>query len=226
MSLNAYSSELLKAVPKIIHAFGQADPQIPPGFESLWPTRAKKKQIHSNQLAHLQTPAQDCGDVDGIYVTKPDLLAAVITADCIPVLAAKKDGTAVAAIHAGWRGLDCWILRSFKDRIVGESQNPQDWLLALGPSIGPCCYEVSEELVQQFQKQIQSIAPGIPQAQWNPTHRKIDLRRIATLQLEFLGFPINQIESVGPCTHCTPSLYSYRRVGSGLRQHSVIAIQS
>ena len=217
-----FRSQLIDRIGGVNHAFGGADPEIPEGFEALWETRARKKQVHSNLIAEFALPGQECGEVDGVFTQMREVVASVVTADCIPVLAARADAGAVAAIHAGWRGLESGILATFRTLLSQDQENPEDWVIALGPSIGPCCYEVSEELIATFAKQLHATDPTIPQIHWNPTHRKIDLRAIAQIQLRSLGF--TQIENVGPCTFCTPALHSYRREGKGMRQHSAIVL--
>lgn len=96
---------------------------------------------------------------DGMMTDVPGLLLGIQTADCIPVLVADTKRRAVAGFHAGWRGTVARIV----ERGVGQMRlqygsRPQDLVAAIGPGIGPCCYAVGEEVVQQFTSQFHYFA--------------------------------------------------------------------
>jgi YfiH family protein len=127
----------------------------------------------------------------------------VITADCVPVLVATHE--AIAAIHAGWRGLAGGVIPAALRALPGVGAGARAWL---GPAIGPCCYEVGDEVATQVAaaSDCEVVIPG-------PRGRPhVDVRRAAALQLAASG--IDDVRMLGPCTRCHPELaWSYRRDG-------------
>jgi copper oxidase (laccase) domain-containing protein len=81
---------------------------------------------------------------------RPGLLLAIATADCVPVLLARRDGREVAALHVGWRGAHAGIVDRFAALVRGRGGDPGDWVAAIGPAAQACCYEVSAELIDSF----------------------------------------------------------------------------
>jgi YfiH family protein len=168
------------------------------------------KQIHSD-VALLASPGR-CGEGDGLYSREPGLALAVVTADCVPVLVATEDGR-IAAIHAGWRGLASGVigatLRSLEESGEGRGEGARAWI---GPAIGPCCYEVGEEVAEAV------IAASGPEVAAPGPHGKphLDLVRAARIQLARAGFEGDSVSSIPFCTRCeTGRLWSYRREGKG-----------
>ena len=205
------------------------------------------KQRHSDAI-HLfrAAPAQACSG-DASATNQPGLLLAVQTADCVPILLVDPKHRAVAAIHAGWRG----TLGRLTEKTVGRMQfefasRPQDLLVAIGPSIGPCCYEVGADFVPKFTAQFADAAEYFDEArsgeepnplQWlnmappghqpspNPVH--LDLRKANRSQLIAAGLRRQNIFESNLCTGCRTDLFfSYRKEGarSG-RLLSVIGIR-
>lgn len=181
------------------------DAVVPAGIERSW-----LRQIHSAEVVD----AVACGAVgaeppqaDGLVSGRGSLALAVVTADCVPVLLA--GGDRVAAVHAGWRGLAAGIVPRAVERLVDAV--PADDLTAwIGPAIGPCCYEVGEDVATQV---VASSDPSIatPGRRGRP---HLDLRRAAALQLASRG--VHDIRQLGPCTQCSvDQLWSYRRDGAG-----------
>ena len=95
----------------------------------------------------------------GVWITpmrwsrsEPGNLIGIRTADCVPILIADPNNRAVAAVHAGWRGAAAGIAAGTVERLVQEfGSNPGELLVAIGPAIGPCCFEVGPEVAEQFQ---------------------------------------------------------------------------
>jgi polyphenol oxidase len=131
-------------------------------------------------------------EVDAQVTSSPDLTPLVMVADCLPVAMVGPAGVAMA--HCGWRGL--------AGGIVGEAANAVEAeAAAIGPGIGPCCYEVGEEVLSAFDG-LGGVARG----------RMLDLTAVATALLERAG--VDAIESSGLCTSCNDELfYSHRRDG-------------
>src|SRR6202047_1693190 len=116
-------------------------------------------QFHSDAILHFETAPTEPSRGDASVTKSAGLLLAVQTADCVPILLVDPKKRAVAAIHAGWRG----TLGRTAEKTVGEMRKqfgsePADVLAALGPSIGPCCYEVGTELVTKFTSQFADAA--------------------------------------------------------------------
>jgi YfiH family protein len=205
------------------------------------------KQIHSDAI-HLFTnaPAHACkGDASATNL--PGLLLAVQTADCVPILLVDSKKRAVAAIHAGWKGTLARITEKAVGRLLLEfGSKPSDLLAALGPSIGPCCYEVGADFVAKFTAQfadasdffdeprtgdepnpLQWLSMMPPGHQPPPRNVHLDLPKANRAQLLAAGLRPQNIFASGLCTACRTDLFfSHRREGalSG-RLMSVIAIR-
>lgn len=205
------------------------------------------KQIHSAIIRIFPSPfAQPCKG-DGSVTKEPGMLLAVQTADCVPILLVDTGKHAVAAVHAGWGG----TLARITQKAVGSMQfefgsRPSDLLAALGPSIGPCCYEVGAEFVAKFTSQFADAADYFDEVrtgeepnplQWmnmmppghQPPPKKVhlDLRKANRSQLLAAGLRAQNIFPSDLCTACRTDLFfSYRKEGalSG-RQFSVIGIR-
>ena len=134
----------------------------------------------------------------------PAIALAVQTADCVPVLLADRRGRAVAAVHAGWRGTMLGIARRGVGVLVAEfGARPEDLVAAVGPSIGPCCYQVGREMRQAFLDA--GHAPDHVD-RWFSSHTtppigvRLDLWRATSDQLIDAGLDPAQIHVAGLCT--------------------------
>jgi polyphenol oxidase len=131
-------------------------------------------------------------EVDAQVTADPELTPLVMVADCLPVALSGPGGVAMA--HCGWRGLAGGI-------VSGAAEAVQADAAAIGPGIGPCCYEVGEEVLAEFED-LDGVAEG----------RMLDLPAVARTLLERAG--VGEIESADLCTSCNPELfYSHRRDG-------------
>jgi polyphenol oxidase len=167
------------------------------------PPVAWAKQIHSAIV--LPAQAGRCGEGDAVYGDAPDLALSVITADCVPVLLAGPDGQ-LAAVHAGWRGLVGGVIAETL-KVTGGGPG---WTVWIGPTIGPCCYEVGEDVAEQVRAASgpEAVVPG------PGTKPHLDLAAAARRQLADAG--VTEVHSVPVCTRCDEErLYSYRREGKG-----------
>jgi YfiH family protein len=192
------------------------------------------KQIHSDVVHLFLKPAAEPPKGDASLTNTPGLLLGVQTADCVPILLVDPKKRVVAAVHAGWRG----TLARIAQKTIGRMQlefgcKPADLLAALGPSIGPCCYEVGVELVTKFTAQfadahdyfdeprtgdepnpIQWLNMAPPGHQPPPKDVRLDLRKANRSQLIASGLRSSSIYSSDLCTVCrTDLLFSYRREG-------------
>ena len=216
-------SQLLGQIPGIIHGFGTLAEPIPKSFESQWEKRPQKKQVHGIDCVEVIQDSQGCGEVDALFARRPGLMVPVISADCVPVLMARKDGRAVAAYHAGWRGTLAGLAQELWKKLQSLGEDSKDWVAAIGPAIGPCCYETSSEIATRFLQKFADYGPQIVQ----PRTRHIHLSAINAAELKSLG--LAAVETISICTRCTalngdpktPLMHSYRREGPGHFQWSV-----
>lgn len=144
-------------------------------------------------------------EADGHVVAEPGLAALVFVADCLPVALRGPGG--VAVLHCGWRPLAAGILARGAEA-VGATE------AAIGPGIGPCCYEVGDEVVEVFADLGDGIASGDgPQSEAGvnlSTGRRLDLPEVARRLLGEAG--VERVESADLCTSCNPELFfSHRR---------------
>jgi YfiH family protein len=206
------------------------------------------KQIHSDVIHLFDSAPSDPCRGDASITNRPGLLLAIQTADCVPILLVDPKKRAIAAIHAGWRG----TLARIAAKTIGKMQmhfgaNPRDLLAAIGPSIGPCCYEVGTEVATQFLSQFSDAPDYFDEfrtgdepnpIQWlnmmppghQPPHKGVllDLRKANRSQLSASGLRPQNIHTIDLCTACRPDLlFSYRKQSpaSG-RLMSVIALRS
>ncbi|HET8813566.1 MAG TPA: polyphenol oxidase family protein [Solirubrobacterales bacterium] len=148
------------------------------------------RQVHGTRL--VDQP-RDTGAVeaDGHVVTEPGLVPLVFVADCLPVALFGPGG--LVLVHAGWRGLAGGILAKGAEAVEATAA-------AVGPGIGPCCYEVGDEVLEAFAGPGEGIAEG----------RMLDLPGIARRLLGEAG--VEQVEVAGLCTSCQEELFfSHRR---------------
>lgn len=217
------TSQLLSSIPGLRHAFGSAAELVPALLAPVWEQRPAKRQVHGTRVEHVTHAQQEVGDADGFITSAPGIPVSIITADCVPLLLARRDGSQIAAIHAGWRGLQDGIIPaaiSAMSALPLASASASAPVAAVGPTICVDCYEVSEELAQAFASRFGAAAV--------PRFRHLDLRAIAELQLRAAG--VQEIEHVGGCTCCkrdaagAPFYRSYRRGDRGSQMHSGLYI--
>lgn len=168
------------------------------------------KQVHSPDSIHASEFRPGMA-ADGIYTNTNRHLISILTADCLPLLVYHPDGF-VAAIHAGWRGL-------YDDVIPNTlAKLPRNPVVAVGPAIGVCCYEVGEDLAAQFESKF-----GRDVIDFTKPKPHLDLALVASKQLEQAG--VKKFEVAHLCTYCHSDLFfSYRREGSAGRMMSFIAL--
>lgn len=158
---------------------------------------------------------------DASFTSAIHRVCIVLTADCLPILICNQQGTQVAAIHAGWRGLASGIIETTLQSLSDSGENLLAWL---GPAIGPQKFEVGNDVLHAFtSKQPEALAAFNPVSQdkW-----LADLYQLATLRLKSFG--ITHIYGGSYCTYTQPDLFfSYRRdQGKTGRMASLIWIDS
>jgi YfiH family protein len=159
------------------------------------------KQIHSDQF--VDAVEGFSGEGDALTTTKDSLALSVATADCVPIVLV--GGTNLAVIHAGWRGIASNIATKTMEALNTSPTTLEAWI---GPSIGPCCYEVGPEVADRVAAA--SCAEVVcDRGLERPT---IDLAKAVKTQLTAAG--MERIHTFECCTHCNDRwLWSFRRRG-------------
>lgn len=168
-------------------------------------------QIHSDiviDISEVQSWGADTTlpKADASHTTHANRVCAILTADCLPVLLCNKQGTEIAAIHAGWRGMSLGIIEKTMQALHAK---PSDVFAWLGPAICQNCYEIGPEVKAAFSHL--AVTDAFKPSK-NPEHFYFDLKKTATLILKTMG--VEEIEDSSICTAHTPNAcYSYRREG-------------
>lgn len=164
------------------------------------------EQIHGTRVISIDTIPDDIF-CDGSYAREPNTVCAVLTADCLPLLITNPKGTIVAAIHAGWRGLAAGII----DNAIAHLRNfDNDFMVWLGPAIGPEVFEVGNEVRTAFvDKDRATESAFLPSENGRWLANIFELARINLRKLD-----INDVYGGQYCTYSDPErFYSYRRDG-------------
>jgi len=164
-------------------------------------------QVHSDVCLYAAAGSRGrIGTGDALITNAAGVWIGVRTADCIPILIADLRRRAVAAIHAGWRGTLAGVAsRTIEAMRRRFATSPEDLAAAIGPGIGPCCYEVGSEVASQF-------ASLFPERRDLSGRTRIDLAEANRRQLAAAGVPASQIWTSGMCTCClSERFFSWRR---------------
>lgn len=173
------------------------------------------RQVHGIDVARFPAPRAGEGgapapgegmepEADAAVTSTPGCVLAVLTADCLPVVFAAKDGSEIAVAHAGWRGLAAGVLEA---TVAAMRTSPADVRAWLGPAAGPGAYEIGAEVFEAF-------AARDPRAQaafvaTRDGHWKVDLFALAKLRLADAG--VADVHGGGVCTISDPRFFSHRR---------------
>jgi hypothetical protein len=169
-------------------------------------------QVHGTRVLVADRGGRATGPADAAVTSVPGVVLAVMTADCLPVLFATRDGRAVGVAHAGWRGMAAGVLERTLEALLacdGRDARPADVVAWLGPAIGPQAFEVGSEVLEAFvaddARAASCFAPGPAPGKWFA-----DLFGLTRLRLAACG--VGHVEGGGWCTvHDRLRLFSYRR---------------
>ncbi len=227
------------AIPGLIHGFlGRAD-GLGPGAFDLAAIRDRlitageaprvvlaARQVHGAAVVSPEHPGWarlDWHDdaarlpvADALVSASADVVLTIRTADCVPILLVAPAARAVAAVHAGWRGLVAGVVeRSVAALADRYGARPDAVQAAVGPAICGTCYEFGAEHQRQFVARYGVDA----ESAWRPgvsDRGHLDVRRLATIALARAGLDPGAVRVVGPCTaEHSEALHSYRRDGAG-----------
>jgi hypothetical protein len=209
------------------------------------------RQVHSDIIRFVDSAAEAQHAGDGLITATPGLLLAIQTADCLPIILIDPKQRAVGVFHAGWRG----TLKRIVEKGVGEMRRyfgsrARDLKAAIGPGIHSCCYEVGQEVRDQFASQFAYAAKLFREIEdTNPVREKypmlfltarapghsdlpkrilLDLVEANRQQLLAVGLPAKGIAASPLCTYCrTDLLFSYRaEKGRTGRMMGVVGIRA
>jgi hypothetical protein len=180
-------------------------------------------QVHGARV--MRATAADCGrgivpgaapleEADALMTNEPGVPLQVLAADCVPLLLWDPVRSAVAAVHAGWRGAVAGVVPATVAAMRDAYGSAAGGLRAgVGPAIGPCCYEVDAPVLDGLAAAYPAIAPYVTQPS-RPGHAMLDLQETVRRQLLALGVAAEHIEVMRLCTACRPDLlYSDRQAG-------------
>jgi len=169
------------------------------------------RHVHGADVWTVGAPLADGATFDGLVCDRPGPVLAAFAADCIPLVFAEPDARVCGAAHAGWRGTVAGVARNVIQRICALGGRPERVRVALGPSIGPCCFEVGGEVVAAFRDAFGDVAGMVVRG---PVKDHVDLRVAMRAQLERAGVRADHIDDRPPCTRCEADrFFSYRRDG-------------
>jgi polyphenol oxidase len=183
------------------------------------------RQVHGTTVLVLRDRAGGlAGTADAMIATEPGQPLAILTADCLALLVADPSVPVLAAAHAGWRGTVNGLAGRLVEALAALGARPERLQAAIGPSIGPCCYEVDEPVVRPLRAAFPEAAdawlqPAGPGKWW------LDLWTANADQLLRAGLRPEAIRNARLCTGCRRDLFfSYRKEGRGARLAAVAVL--
>ncbi len=172
-------------------------------------------QVHDTQVVNAAEVAAGC-TADGSYTRQAGVVCAVLTADCLPLLLCNREGSKVAAVHAGWRGLANGVIEA---TLAALESSPESLMVWLGPAIGPQVFEVGaevREIFMTYDPQAASAFTPAPNGRW-----LADIYQLARLRLARQG--VTAVYGGHECTFTDPQrFYSFRRDSITGRMASLI----
>ncbi len=213
--------DLLSSVAGLRHGFARRRGRL----EDVVPAPiARLRQVHGAEvlvLPHetaarapfLRSSVSRRPPADALITDAPAAAVAVAVADCMPILMFDPRAGAVAAVHAGWRGLAAGVIENSVAALTSTyGSDPGDLLIGIGPAIGPCCFEVGAEVIEAFEERGYGAEVRVPEAGGPRPYANLGAGAAAILRR--LAVPESQIADAAVCTQCNSDwLWSYRADG-------------
>jgi len=213
--------EILHALPGVQHGFATRRARLE---DTLPAPVARLHQVHGADVRRF--PVDEAArrpffegevdarpEADALTTNATNVSVAVAVADCLPLLIADPKARAVAAVHAGWRGLAAGVIENTVAAMAADyGSDVADLVVGIGPSIGPCCFEVGPEVIAAFVARGYEDEVRVP----GPEGRRpyANLGAVAAAILARLGVAAANVADAGLCTMCNSDwLWSYRRDG-------------
>ncbi len=170
------------------------------------------KQVHKSKIIEISEKTQNLRKADGMTTGEENILLLIKTADCFPVLLSDNTGTAVGALHVGWRSAAGGILQkgiNYLCKAYGKTS--RNILAAIGPGIRKCCFEVKRDFIEYFEDRNRDVEDYLTVKQ---NRFYFDLPSFIKDRLKSAGVPPKSIDDLELCTCCEEGvLPSYRREG-------------
>jgi YfiH family protein len=184
------------------HGFGLRDERGPDDLQ-------RPRQVHGVAVHAVARPGDAAGiEADAIVCRLPGVAVGVATADCVPILLATAGGAAVGAVHAGWRGLCAGVVGAGVAALPAPAA-----VAAVGPHVGPCCYEVDAPVLDAVRERFGPEPPAGAVRPGRAGHAWLDLGVLVAAELARAGVPTVGRAAVA-CTACDADrFHSYRRDG-------------
>lgn len=170
------------------------------------------RQEHTDEIAVIDESSLGIGisrpwdrGVDAVITLLSDTPILAYAADCVPLLMYAPDIGAIAAVHSGWRGTEMGIARKTVLRLMETGADAENIIVAIGPAIGLCCYEVGADVAERFPAQCR-IYKG------NGKYM-LDLKKANEISLREIG--VKQIDNTAPCTRCNNDIFFSHRGQGG-----------
>ncbi len=176
------------------------------------------EQVHHNRVGWVETADASKGafrsadalpGLDGLLTRRTDVVLGMGFADCVPIFIAVPPHHIVGLLHAGWRGTVKGVQLRAVSLLKEAGIDPQDIEIGMGPSIGPCCYEVDDTVACRFDELLGAQSPLVPAREG---HYFLDLWEANRAQFVRAGIPEAHIDISRLCTAChRDQFFSYRR---------------
>ena len=185
------------------------------------------RQVHSAEIAVIDQP-QSIGwreldstvEADALVTNVPQMVLTILTADCVPILLYDPACGAIGAVHAGWKGTHAEILpKTIQKMQAHYGSQAEDIIVAIGPAIGQCCYEVGREVAEHFIAYEGAVVDGVSEGKY-----QLDLKRVNRLQAAQSGVLQKHIEVTALCTACERERFFSYRAEQGCSGRFVSAI--
>jgi len=180
------------------------------------------RQVHGTRVCRVREGGKRRERVvpaaDGLFTTRPGLVLAALTADCVPLALGFPQPRGVAMLHAGWRGTLHDIAGETLRRLRALGVRPEEVRAVMGPAIGPCCYRVDEGRARLFVEKY-GRESGVVEEEGG---FRLDLLKANRLNLVRAGLREENIYRVGGCTCCDEDYFSFRRDGRTGRQGALV----